>query len=369
MRICFITSYPLKFAGVEVYASKTVEHLVKKGHKVHVITYSYGQGFHGENVEVLPTLNAPLLRGVSFILHSTVAILKKKHVFHVLNAHIPFTSGLPCAFLPRKSRPPLVITCHGTEIARATGNPFLKKILLEILGRADHVITVSDFLKKELMKLGFKGKVSVVRGGVDRKLFHDNISREEAAKIIGLNANRRYILFVGALKERKGVFTLIKAFHRLTSSMEKVSLIMAGSGEELGEVRRLLKKLNLTSHVLLTGSVHYFKLPFLFRASDVFVFPSYYEGFGLTALEAMSCGVPVICSNIEGINEVTGDAALKFNPGNTHELYEKMLTLLENEGLRAEYSCKGINRAKLFSWEKTARETLKIFRSVQTDTK
>jgi glycosyltransferase involved in cell wall biosynthesis len=102
----------------------------------------------------------------------------------------------------------------------------------------------------------------------------------------------------------------------------------------------------------------------LYNLADIFVFPSLYEGFGLPVLEAMACGTPVITSNCSSLPEVAGDAAILVNPEDEDELAEAIMRLITNDSLRESLRKKGLERAKLFTWEDTARKTLKLFKEV-----
>jgi glycosyltransferase involved in cell wall biosynthesis len=106
----------------------------------------------------------------------------------------------------------------------------------------------------------------------------------------------------------------------------------------------------------------------LYRNAAVFVFPSLYEGFGLPVLEAMAQGCPVITSNVSSLPEVVGDAAVLIDPFNTAELAEAMINVLADDELKREMSIKGINRAKLFSWDRTAEKYVEVFNSVLMNT-
>jgi len=116
--------------------------------------------------------------------------------------------------------------------------------------------------------------------------------------------------------------------------------------------------------VVFTGYVSQEKLPCLYRNADLFVFPSLYEGFGLPVLEAMACGTPVITSNTSSLPEVAGDAAVLVDPYSVEDIADAMERVLTDPDLRTELSRKGKERAKQFTWEKCARETLKVYEEV-----
>jgi glycosyltransferase involved in cell wall biosynthesis len=177
--------------------------------------------------------------------------------------------------------------------------------------------------------------------------------------------NSNYILFVGCVRPHKNITTLIQAFYKLKKRGIKHILVIAGEKyPHYNEVDITIEKLGLRKEVILTGHFPERNLPILYNAADLFVFPSLYEGFGLPPLEAMACGCPVITSNTSSLPEVVGDAGIMINPNNVDALADAMYRVLTNKGLRQDMIKKGLKRAKMFSWEKTAKETLRVYEEV-----
>jgi glycosyltransferase involved in cell wall biosynthesis len=123
-----------------------------------------------------------------------------------------------------------------------------------------------------------------------------------------------------------------------------------------------VEELGLVRHVIFPGYVAQEELPWWYGAATLFVYPSYHEGFGQPVLEAMRCGLPVITSNVSSLPEVAGDAGLLVGPMDVEELAEAMYRLLQDAALREELSQLGLERAAHFSWERTARETVSVYR-------
>ncbi|MEP6570035.1 MAG: glycosyltransferase family 1 protein [Acidobacteriota bacterium] len=175
-----------------------------------------------------------------------------------------------------------------------------------------------------------------------------------------------YILSVGAIQPRKNLGRLVAAFARLRHAKPAVNLpklVLAGKCAWLyDETLRAIKDLQLNDSVILAGYVPDTDLPALYSGALCFVYPSYFEGFGLPPLEAMQCGVPVIAGDQTSLPEVVGDAGILVDPFDVEALAAAIEKLVTDSDLRAELRVKGLARAKLFSWRETARQTLAIYR-------
>lgn len=172
----------------------------------------------------------------------------------------------------------------------------------------------------------------------------------------------RYFLFVGTLDPRKNFERLFEAFVKIRPEKHGVHLVVAGSeGWKNRSFRERIDSHPLNGYVHLAGYVPRDCLRSLYEKALCLLFPSLYEGFGFPALEAMSCGTPVITSNTSSMPEVAGKAALLVDPYNVDALAEAIKKILKNGDLRNHLSLKGLERAKLFSWEHCARKTIGVF--------
>jgi glycosyltransferase involved in cell wall biosynthesis len=174
---------------------------------------------------------------------------------------------------------------------------------------------------------------------------------------------KNFILFVGSLEPRKNVRTLLKAYAEyLKADSDQYLLVIAGGRGWLNDdLYALVTELGLERHVKFLGYVQESDLRCLYSVAKVFVYPSLYEGFGLPPLEAMACGAPVITSYTSSLPEVVGDAAILIDAHNVEELFHAMRTVLLDDDLRLQLRKKSLERAKLFSWERTAQETLTVY--------
>jgi glycosyltransferase involved in cell wall biosynthesis len=229
---------------------------------------------------------------------------------------------------------------------------------------ADRIITISQSTKADLINLlGAKPeKISVVYPGYDDS-FRPQVNHHELKALMSkYSIDDRYILFTGALEPKKNLTRLVEAFVSLKKQGKTVhKLVIAGKrawGDET--VFQTVRRSGLESQVIFTGYVPQEELPLLMSGADVFVFPSLHEGFGIPPLEAMACGTPVITSNSSSLPEVVGDAGVLVNPYSVDEIAEAIYKVVSNRELREEMRRKGLERAKLFSWERAAQEIVQM---------
>jgi glycosyltransferase involved in cell wall biosynthesis len=172
----------------------------------------------------------------------------------------------------------------------------------------------------------------------------------------------RFILFVGLVEPRKNLPLLIQAYAGLCQGGSCPPLVIVGRfGWMYEEVLRQVDALGLKDRVQFTGYIPSDDLPMVYNLATVFVYPSLYEGFGFPPLEAMACGVPVVTTGISSMLDNIGDAGLLTAPGDAAALHSAMRRLLDDPGLRQEYSQRGRRRAAEFTWKRTAQETLKAY--------
>jgi alpha-1,3-rhamnosyl/mannosyltransferase len=185
----------------------------------------------------------------------------------------------------------------------------------------------------------------------------------------------RYVLYLGANKPHKNLERLVQAWDTLLIKAQQeekeatefaaLRLVLAGHHDpRYPQVRQFVEERGFAERVMFLPNVGEADLPALYSGAEVFAFPSLYEGFGLPPLEAMACGVPVLCSRTSSLPEVVGDAAVAVDPSSTAEMAEGLHRLLTTPALRADLREKGLERARLFSWQRTARETLAVYEEV-----
>lgn len=277
--------------------------------------------------------------------------------------------------LPRLSQVKSVFTLHDLvfrfypETHMPLNRWFLTLMMPRFLQAADAVIAVSECTKRDAIRLyGVdESKIRVIYEGVNPCF---RLAPSEAISAVRQNHNlpEHFILSVGTIEPRKNLNTLLAAYRALRHRGAEFKLVIVGKKGWLyqGFFRRL-RELGLEDEVIFPGFVPDDDLPALYSAADLFVFPSLYEGFGLPLLEAMACGTPVVTSDVSSLPEIVGDAAITVDPHKAEELAEAILRILEDPVLRVRLQNKGLARAKIFSWEDTAKKTLEIYEDVFAD--
>jgi glycosyltransferase involved in cell wall biosynthesis len=293
----------------------------------------------------------------------------------------PDVLWIPMHSLPylRSRKTKTIVTIH--DLAFKYFSQFFQKKDLRRLNwftdyavkNADKLIAVSNSTKADILKLYPEikpEKIKVIHHGYDKNLFNENISQEEIKKINTRYQipDTRYMIYVGAIQPRKNIETLVDAYEIAKKEFPDLKLAIAG---DLGWLYKpILEKIKSAEGVIYLGKFKAKDLPALLRGAEAFVLPSLYEGFGLPALEAMACGVPVVAADNSSLSEIVGDAGILFNAYSNDEsvspadkLAEALKKILESDKLRDDLRKRGLERVKNFGWEKCARETLEWLKS------
>lgn len=266
--------------------------------------------------------------------------------------------------LPIKARK-RVVTIHDAyhlAASRTFSLPermYAKGVMRAAWKRSDAVITSSLFSQNELLHyLGSPKALKVIPIAANPNHFKpvfDQKAREAVRRKYQLP--QKFALFVGNLKPNKNLAGLLKAFS--APILSEWSLVIAGKSKGLRNVEKVAGK-----RVLTIGAVSEEDLPTLYSLSDLFIFPSLYEGFGLPPLEAMCCGCPTVVSERASLPEVCGDASVYVDPTNSEQFSAAIFKALSDKDLRTQLIAKGFERVKMFSWETTALRYLELFQKV-----
>lgn len=245
---------------------------------------------------------------------------------------------------------------------------YFKSLIPFSLRRSDKVVTISDSTKTDLLDR-FKQldaeKIAVIHLGVTPPAIPPQAPKHLENYSL---TPKKYFLYLGTLEPRKNIPGIIEAFHTVTADKPNtgdLKLVIAGmKGWFYDTIFETVKKYRLEDRVVFTGYADDAVKQSLLANAFLFVYPSFYEGFGLPILEAMVYGVPVITGNVSSLPEVAGDAALLIDPGNDTDIAGAMQKLLDDGDLYKTLSERSIHRARTFSWKNTAKKTLELFRSM-----
>lgn len=303
-------------------------------------------------------------------------------------AHLFFapTSYIIPALLPKEY--PSIITVHDLvaflhpQLHQFKATLIEKLFLKRALRKTRQVLVPSENTKKDLVQL-FRypeEKITVTPLGVDTVFFKETAAEQphggaESAKIEekeqeAVQAIKKkyhlpeeFIFTVSGLEPRKNIGIVINAIFNLRKKHAHLKLVIVGG--KGWKSKKIQEKISAAKDfVIHIPHIDSGDLPLLYRCAKIFVFPSYYEGFGLPPLEAMASGCPVICSNASSLPEVVGDAGLLFDPQNIEELQKNIEAVLTHESLRQQCIKKGLAQADHFSWIETAKKTLAVFDSL-----
>lgn len=291
--------------------------------------------------------------------------MAKPHVYHEPN------------YVAFPWRGPLVVTVHDLSfVHHPESHPkdrlaHLARYLPATLERAAHVITDSETVRREaIAHFGLDPRrVTAIHLGVGREFIPR--TAESTAPVLAKHglAHGGYVLSVGTLEPRKNLALAIRAWASLPAEVRNGRpLVVAGMKGWLNDsLMALVEKLERDAVVRFLGYVTQEDLPVLYAGALAMAYPSRYEGFGLPVVEAMACGVPVVTSSASCLPEVAGDAALLVDPDDEAGMADALRSLLGDEALRADLATRGAARARSFTWERCADETVTIYKAIARD--
>jgi glycosyltransferase involved in cell wall biosynthesis len=358
-----------KLGGNESYAVNLVEALAQidsvNDYTIFVTTKEARDRFSNRwsNFKVRSTLpHTPLIR-----IPLTLSAELRKHPVDVL--HVQFTAPpfCPC---------PVVVSIHDLSFEHLPqtfnrrSRTQLRLTVRHSARRAARILSLSEHTRRDIVEtygIDEKRVNAIPLAAADH--FAPVTDTRELQRVrhnYGINGD--YILTVGSIQPRKNLARLIKAYASLRGdgSNDKLpKLVLVGKPAWLyDETFRTLDETGLKDAVILTGYVPETDLPALYSGATCFIYPSFFEGFGLPPLEAMKCGAPVIVGNRTSLPEVVGDAALAVDPFDVDAIAGGIKQVINNPSLRGELSLKGQERARAFNWRETARQTLAVYREV-----
>ncbi len=358
-----------KLGGNESYAINLIEALAQidsvNSYTIYITTNEARDRFHQRwpNFKVRSTLpHTPLIR-----IPLTLSAELRKHPVNVL--HVQFTAPpfCPC---------PVVVSIHDLSFEHLPqtfnrrSRTQLRLTVRHSARRAARILSLSEHTRRDIIETyGIDGeRIKAIPLAAPKHFapVKDDGELQRVRHTYGIDGE--YILSVGSIQPRKNLARLIKAYASLRgeySAAKLPKLVLVGKCAWLyDQTLRALEESGVQEAVVLTGYVPEADLPALYTGALCFVYPSYFEGFGLPPLEAMKCGAPVIVGNRTSLPEVVGDAALTVDPFDVDAIAQAIKLLMEDSQLREELSVKGQQRAAAFDWQETARRTLTVYEEV-----
>ncbi len=364
MRVGIDASYLLepRKTGVETYTLNLLRALLALPERPELLLYAAGT--LAEAPDAAPVLRAgdrlrlSSRRRLWLRLRMPVAMLWDR----VELAHLPGTILPPWLPCPAVTTFYDLAAAHYPELYDAVELRLYERIIPTAARRSAAVIAISEATRRDLIEvLGVPSeKIFVTPLGVAGHFRPVANAAEVVAKSHGLS--QPYLLAsVGSGHPRKNLSGVVDAFSRLAD--ERLTLAIIGTAARDREALSAIDSSPARDSIRLLGHVVEQDLPAIYSAAAVFCFPSFYEGFGLPVLEAMACGTPVVCSNVSSLPETAGEAALLVDPTAPGAVAEALRSVLEDEGRQRELAAAGLARAAAFTWERTARLTLRAYRA------
>lgn len=351
LKVCMVC-HPTQ-GGSGIVASELGSALASRGHEVHFVTHTLPFRLRGDEKNItfhrVDVTDYPLFRfpPYSMSLAGKLVELCREIDFDVLHIHyaIPHAiSAFLCHSMLREKTPPIVATLHGTDVTVVGATHELKEITGFVLSTSDRVTTVSDFLREATrLVYSFRGQIDVLPNFVDTRRFRPD-HRGAGLRLEHAKNREKLIGHMSNFRPVKRVGDVIRIFERLRQECD-AKLVLIGEGAMLPEARATLRGLGLEDDVVYTGSIR--DVETVLPELDVFLLPSEMESFGLAALEAMACGVPVVVSDVGGLPEVIKDGVEGFvlPMGDVEAMSAATLRLLRDEGLRRRMATAARRRA------------------------
>lgn len=355
MRIA-IVCYPT-FGGSGVVATELGLELSKRGHQIHFITYNQpvrlellgnNVHFHEVNVPEYPLFH---YQPYELALSSKLVDMVKLHKIEVLHVHYAIPHAY-AAYMAQKMLleegvyVPIVTTLHGTDITLVGNHPFYKPAVTFSINKSDAVTTVSQSLKEDTLRLfNIKKEINVVANFIDISRFNHDFT--DCQRAMMATEDEKIITHISNMREVKRIPDVIKVFYNIQKEIP-AKLMMVGEGPEREPAERLCEELGIADKVVFFGNSN--EIDRILCFSDLFLLPSKTESFGLSALEAMASGVPVISSNTGGIPEVNKEGFSGFlsEVGDVEDMSKNAIYILKDESRFKEFKKNAKSQAKTF---------------------
>jgi len=352
-----IVCYPT-FGGSGVVATELGLELARRGHEIHFITYSQpvrlallnpNVHYHEVNVPEYPLFH---YQPYELALSSKLVDMVKLYKIEVLHVHY----AIPHAYAGYMAKQmlkneginlPMITTLHGTDITLVGNHPFYKPAVTFSINKSDYVTSVSQSLKDDTLKLfKIKNKIKVIPNFIELVKEPKDI-QATCQRYVMANENERIITHISNFRKVKRIPDIIKIFYHIQKEIP-AKLMMVGDGPEKEKAEALCMELGIYDKVIFFGNSN--EIDKILSFTDLFLLPSETESFGLAALEAMSCGVPVISSNSGGLPEVNfeGFSGYLSDVGNVDEMAANAIKILKDDVVLNQFKDNALEVAKRF---------------------
>ena len=374
MKILMLSwEYPPRIVGgISMVVHDLSKRLIKDGHEVTVVTYRDGDVpyyendngvdvYRVDNYIIQPNNFTDWVLQLNFnMITKATEIINKKGKFDVIHAH-DWLVAYSAKSLKQSFDIPMIATIHATEAGRNSG---IHDEIQRYINDTEWMLTYevnSNFMKCELQRLfglPFE-KIDVIPNGISQTIY-DNVVKDYDFRRKFASDNEKIILFTGRLVYEKGIQNLIAAMPKVLNGYHDSKLVICGKGGMINELKEQVKFLGIENKVYFTGQLNRKDICKMYKCADVAVFPSTYEPFGVVAIEAMSAEIPVVVSDIGGLNEIVehGINGMKSYTGNANSLADSILSLLLNEQLCSNIVKNAKRKVKeVYNWQKIAQDT------------
>jgi len=365
-----ITCYPT-YGGSGAVATELGLELAKAGHSIHFISYGlpfrlsrFNRNISFHEVDIF---NYPLFKypPYSLSLSAKMAEVTESENLDILHVHYAMPHAAS-AYLAKKMiggrRIKFVTTLHGTDITLVGAHSSFYKITKFSIEKSDGVTCVSHYLKETPEKT-FKidKEMKVIYNFIDTEIYKRNGGKSK--KLAFIDKDDKVIIHISNFRPLKNIDNIIKVFYSVSMEV-KSKLILIGDGPDIYRIRNMVSELDLEDKVIFLGIQE--NIISLLNISDLFILPSKSEGFGLSALEALSCEVPVIGTSVGGLKEIVehGRSGFIFNPEDIGSMTEAAVKILTSEDIRAKMGVEARKRAKLFDSRLIVPQYLKYYKKI-----
>ena len=375
MNICILISTPFPpEEGIGNYVYGISTKLIEAGHEVTVMTRGSWNKTQKEVIDGIKVIKAPYMPIYPFYMHLHGIFVNKifksiESQIDVVHIHSPLSPLI-------KTSLPLVTTIHTPMLT--THNQYVKiesvyslfskisarfvsyPLELKLIQASDMVTTITKSIAQELKEYHFDPEEVVVIGnGVDEKFFVPAQNKIED--------DNKYIMYAGRMDREKGLFDLVECGEHICNQRSDISFILAGRGRDLNKLKKKVRKLGLRDKFIFLGQVGKDQLVQLYQNATIFAFPSYHEGLPTVLLEAMSCGLPIVATDVRGNRDLisSGEDGLLVPPRSPKEMADTILMLLDDEKMQRRL---GKNARKTiedrYTWDTVSNKMLKCYEMI-----